>query len=151
MKTKHPLLVFVLVMLLLFQVLSALVGFYMMLIAPKGSAIRIPLSLLENSPFSSFLIPGLILLLFLGFFPGITLYGLLKVPDWKWCEKLNIYKDKKWPWTFSLYFGIILICWIIVEEALIGGGHLLQTVYCSLGVFILIATLLPKMMKFYSR
>lgn len=151
MKTRLPLSVFVLIMLLVFQILSALLGFYMLLLAPSGSAMRIPMSMLENSPFSSFLFPGLILLVFLCFFPSLTLYGIIKSPNWNWCEKLNIYKDRKWPWTFSLYFGIILICWIIFEEALIGGGHVLQTIYSSLGVLILILTLLPKTIRHYSR
>jgi len=67
MKTRLPLSVFVLIMLLVFQILSALLGFYMLLLAPSGSAMRIPMSMLENSPFSSFLFPGLILLVFLCF------------------------------------------------------------------------------------
>ena len=148
---KRPFSSYLLIFLLVFQVFSALLGFYMLLLAPSGSVMKIPESMLENSPFNSFFIPGMILLVLLGIFPAIIVFGLLRLPDWRFCEKLNVYKDKKWPWAFSVYFGIILICWIIVEEAMIGGGHLLQTIYSSLGILILIISLLPKTMKYYSR
>jgi hypothetical protein len=151
MKTRLPFSVIILITLMAFQALSVFLGFYMLLLAPNGTPMRIPLSMLEDSPFSSFLVPGLILLVFLCLFPFITLYGLIKLPKWNWCEKLNMYKDKKWPWTFSIYFGIILVCWIIVEEAMIGGGHLLQTIYSSLGVAIIIFTLIPKTIRYYSK
>jgi len=148
---KKPLPVYLLIIMMFFQFLSAIVGVYILLFAPSGSVMRLPSDMIEKSPFPDTIIPGLILLVFLCILPAIIVFGLIFKPSWYWIEKLNIYKDKQWPWTLSVYFGIILIIWIIVQEAMIGGGNVLQTIYGSLGVAILIVSLLPSVMKFYSK
>ena len=43
-----------------------------------------PLSMLEGSPFKDYLIPGLILLVVLGLFPLVVLYGLVRRRRWGW-------------------------------------------------------------------
>jgi hypothetical protein len=148
---KKPFSVYLLQILMLFQFISSIFGIYVLLIAPPDSKMRLPEEMIERIPFDSTIIPGLILLVFLCLFPAIVFIGLVAQPDWKWCEKLNLYSDKKWPWTFSVYFGIILIGWIIIQEALIGGGNFMQTAYISLGLAILIVSLLPEVMRSFSR
>ncbi|WP_160297263.1 hypothetical protein [Paenibacillus sp. IHBB 10380] len=36
---------------------------------------------------------------------------------WNWvvAKKLNLYQDKHWSWTVSLYSGFALIIWITVQ------------------------------------
>ena len=48
---------------LAFLAITALIGSVPLIMEPSGARLSMPLSLLEHSPFSSFLIPGLILLL----------------------------------------------------------------------------------------
>ncbi|QHT65788.1 hypothetical protein GXP67_03465 [Rhodocytophaga rosea] len=46
----------------------------------------------------------------------ITLGGLLIRPTWNWACEFNIYQDKYWAWTYSLFTGIIVIIRILVQQ-----------------------------------
>jgi len=43
----------------------------------------------------------------------------------------------------------MLIIWITVESAMIGGGHFLQTLYDFVGVLIIVFTLFPDTQRYY--
>ena len=107
---------------------------------------QMPLSMLQGSPFSDFLIPGLILLVVLGVFPGILSFAVIRRPQWKAFGILNLYRGIHWSWCYSLYLGIMLIVWILLEIVWVG-YDLLQTIYGLLGLAILIAALLPGTMS----
>lgn len=64
--------------LMLFQGISGLYGGIALVIDPTGELLQMPISMLENSPFNNFLVPGVILLTMLGIFPMVVLYGLWK-------------------------------------------------------------------------
>lgn len=49
--------------------IGAVAGGLMLMIDPSGKMLNIPASLLEKSPFTHFLIPGMILFLMLGVLP----------------------------------------------------------------------------------
>ena len=70
-----PIRLYLLVLLLAFQSLGGLFGGISLVAFPSGAIMQMPLSMLEGSPFSDFLSPGLILLLILGIFPGILTYA----------------------------------------------------------------------------
>lgn len=106
-------------------------------------------SLLAGSPFQSYLIPGLILFFVLGILPLITGFSLIRRWDFKIAERLNIYKDKHWSWTFSLYIGFALIIWIIVQVYIIKTLSILHFIFILLGVLIQIVTLLPAVQRKY--
>lgn len=108
-------------------------------------------ALLEGSPFKDFLIPGLALGFLLGVFPAFISYGLLARPNWRWAGALNIYPDRHWAWTYSLYLGIMLIFWIDVQVMAIGYWHIIQSVYAFLGLIILTFTLMPGVMAYFAR
>ena len=110
-----------------------------------------PTSALVNSPFSDFTIPGLILLILLGIFPGFTAFCLTSKPAWKWADTLNVYKNRHFAWAYSVYIAIMLFIWITVEIQMIGFGHFIQTIYAFLGIVILITALLPGVMSFYEK
>ena len=74
-----------------------------MVIAPDGSLLGITPEILSGSPFNTFFIPGLILMIVLGFAPVFILSGLIRKKDHRWAEKLNLYPEKHWSWTFTLY------------------------------------------------
>jgi hypothetical protein len=147
MKNK-PFALYLLALLLLVQSLGGLFGGISLVASPSGAILQMPVSMLEGSPFSDFLVPGLILLLFLGIFPGILAVALLKRPVWKWFGMLNIYPGIHWSWTYSLYLGIMLVVWILVEIMWID-YDLLQTAYGLLGVAIIIITGLPGTMRHF--
>jgi hypothetical protein len=82
MNSKRPF--YILIFLLAFLAFGALVGGGAMIISPSGELLRMPLSNLGNSPFRSFLIPGIILFMVLGLMPTIIIFALLKKPEKKW-------------------------------------------------------------------
>lgn len=87
---------------------------------PSGQVLGIPLSLLEGSPFSNFLISGIILFLVNGI-------GQL------WAGVLSL-KRHAWSGHAGAVFGMGLMIWIFVQVSMIGGGHWLQYTYFCLGV-----------------
>lgn len=87
---------------------------------PSGRVLGVPLSLLEGSPFSNFLIPGIILFLVNGI-------GQL------WAGMLSL-KRYSWSGHASAVFGIGLMIWIFIQVSMIGGGHCLQYAYFFIGV-----------------
>jgi hypothetical protein len=136
---------------MIFLAVSGLYGGISLLIDPSGNNIQLSTSLLENTLFDSYFIPGITLLLFLGLLPGFVAYGLISKQKSRLASKLNLYKKRHWAWTFSLYCGIILVIWIDIQVMLIGGGYTIQTVYALLGVLILILSLTPEVMRFYKK
>jgi len=147
MKNK-PFSLYLLAMLLAFQALSGLFGGLSLVLSPSGELIKMPLTMLDRSPFSSFLVPGIILLVLLGILPGIMAFALFRPPAWRWPNMLNINQGIHWAWTYSLYLGIMLIMWILLEIMWIGYA-ILQTIYGLVGVLIIILTLLPANMRYF--
>jgi large-conductance mechanosensitive channel len=148
---KRPFALYVLVFLLFFQGVSALYGGISLIADPTGGLLKMEQGLLAGSIFTSYLIPGLILSLLLGIVPMILIYPLLARPHWKWARILNIYKNRYWAWTYSLYLGLGIIIWIDVQIYMIGYSQFIQTFIAFLGVLIVIFTLWPSVMKYFRR
>jgi hypothetical protein len=151
MKEKKPLLIYVLMILIVFQALSAMPSAFMLIIKPSGELLKMPLSHLQHSPFNDFLIPGLFLFLVLGVMPLITFVGLVRPFQFKLFEALNIYKAQHWAWTFSYYTGIILILWINFQLLMIRQWDFLHLFYSLLGLMIILVVQYPSVVKFYIR
>lgn len=136
---KRPAGVWALILFLVIQAIGATAGGIGLVQDPVNN-IGMPLSILEESPFDDFLVPGLILLIVVGLFPIVVLYGLIR--------RLT------WGWWLSLAAGGALIVWIIVEVILLGylpgAGIGLQIAMGLLGVLILICTLLPATRRYYA-
>ena len=127
MTQKHTFYSFyTLIILMLFQGISGLIGGITLVIDPSGELLQMPLSTLEGSPFETFLIPGIILLTILGIFPMIVFYGL--------------WKNLKRAWMGSLLVSAALIIWISVEIWVVGYHHEppLQLIYGLLGLIMLL-------------
>ena len=137
-RTPRPALLYALLIGLLFQGLSGIIGGVGLLADPTGAALQIPIQWLEGSPFTDYLIPGLVLLLVLGVFPLIVVYGL-------WTRRY-------WAWPAALGVGVALVVWIGVEVLVIGYHTQppLQLIYGSLGVVLLGIALLPPVRRYYA-
>lgn len=120
-----------LTLLLGLQGLSGLAGGIGLVADPSGRSLGIPLAWLEGSPFSDYIIPGLILLVVLGVTPMLVAYGL--------------WRARPWAWAGSVLVGVALVMWLVVEIAVIGyqADPPLQLVYGVLAVLILAITALP--------
>jgi hypothetical protein len=145
----RPFIVYILFLFMFFQSVSGLAGGFALVIKPDGSILNMPMSSLKGSPFNDFLLPGLCLLFLLGVIPGLTAWGLFRKPKSRWFGFFNIYTNRHWSWAYSIYVGLMLIFFIDVEVMVVGYGSLLQVVYGILGIFIVILSLLPRVMKYY--
>lgn len=89
-----------------------------------------PVSYLDGSPFSDYLLPGSILLVVLGVLPLAVLAGLWLRP--------------RPAWYCAFAVGCGLIIWILVEVLIIPLSAL-QAFFGVVGVLIAVVTLLPSM------
>jgi cation transporter-like permease len=149
-KQRKPFACYLLIFLHLFLAIGALFGGGVLIISSDGSILSMPLSMLHNSPFPNFLIPGLILFVGLGILPLVTAIFLISEKHLEIFEKLRLCKDTHWSWNSSLYVGFILIIWITVELYMIQGVAFIHVFYIFLGLFIQSITLLPSVKKYYS-
>lgn len=89
------------IVLLFFNAASAIWGGLGLIFDPSGKLMQMPLSMLRYSPFTNFLIPGIILFTFIGLFSTVT--GILA-----------LVKNRYYPYLTILQ-GCILTLWLIVE------------------------------------
>jgi hypothetical protein len=146
--TKRTPIIYLLGFLHLFLGINGIAGGLLLMIRPDGSLLSMQTGWLENSPFSSYLIPGFLLFSFLGLFPLLTLIGLFTKKEWVLMQYLNLYRDKHWSWAFSIFVGIIAIVWITIQ-LIMTQYFWIQPVIIFNGLSILVVTLLPGIMKHY--
>ena len=121
--TKKPFTITALILLLLLAI-TAIFGGGALIIDPSGNLIGMPVSLLEHSPFTSFLIPGLILFLFNGV-SSVAIAVLVM-------RKCRFYTE------LVMVQGIIQDVWIIVQLLLIRSIHFLHFIYFTVGTLLII-------------
>ena len=131
--------------------LGAVYGGGLLVLAPSGLRLGLPIGFLEHSPFSNFLVPGLLLLVFVGLLALLVAYGLVARPNWPYFEKLNVYTDRHWAWTFTLYTGFSLGIWINVQLLMLDAHSALQPTYGLVALAILVLALLPPVMTRYNK
>ena len=98
------------VVLLFFLGVGAIAGGLMLINGPSGALLWLPLELLKNAPFNTYLIPGIILLVMNGLFSFLVAVLLLK--------KL------KWGRMLLILQGAILFTWITVQIVMIRDFYL---------------------------
>jgi CHASE2 domain-containing sensor protein len=106
--------------------IGALGGGLVLVIAPRGEIMPLPLSALAGSPFDTYLVPGLILFGVLGLGPLVA-------------ARLAWVRHPLAP-TAALVVGVGLLIWVAVEVAIIGYSNEppLQAIYGILGVAIVL-------------
>lgn len=149
MKTKTTRNVFL--FLLAFLGIGAIYGGGALIISPTGKLLKIPLSLLEKSPFKDFLIPGIILFSVLGLVPFLLIYSLIKKPTSKSLEKFNIFNDMHWSWTYSIYVAFALVIWLQIQMMVLQSVIWAHTFYMFIAIFILTIGILPQMRELYKK
>lgn len=143
---KRPATCILLILLLLFLGVSAAIGGVVMMFFPR--LMPSPESLLAQTPFSGYFLPGLVLFTFNGAVPLLASIGLWRQPAWPWANALNLYPDRHWAWAYALYSGFIVIIWITVQTMMIPFIWL-QPAYVTIGLLILVTALTPGVMRYY--
>jgi len=150
--TNHrPLVVWLLIVLQFLLGFGAFVSGGMLVAVPDGSLMQMPLSMLQYSPFSNFLIPGIILLLLLGLYPLVIAYALWRQPAWRWPELLNPFKRLHWSWAASLSAGVIVLIWITMQVFLLRSVAILHVLYFIWGWALIVLSLTPGVRQHYKR
>jgi len=148
---RHPLAAWLLIILLFFIGLCALVSGAMLFSAPDGHLMQWSTADLEGTPFSNYLVPGLVLFVCVGVFPIFVGYGLLKTPDWKWPDVINPVIKQHWAWTAAWAAGVIMLIWISVETILLGYISFLQPFIAGYGIVVILLTFIPVVRRYYRR
>jgi hypothetical protein len=127
----RPTSVYILAGVLTLQGLSGIAGGVGLTLDPTGASVSIPLEWLEGSPFSDYLVPGLVLLVVLGVGPLVVAYG--------------VWTERKWAWAASIFVGLSLLIWLGVEIAVVGyqAEPPLQLIYGIVALAILGAAFVP--------
>ena len=141
----------ILLILLGFLGLGAMGGGGALIISPSGKLLGMPLSMLEESPFNSFFVPGIILFSVLGLIPIWLIIALLKKPESKLAENINFFNDMHWAWTYSIYIAFVLIFWIQIQMVFLSTVYWLHTFYMFLAVLIIFVALLPQVRNSYKK
>ena len=148
---RRPSTVWALIVLHFLLGLGAVASGGVLMAAPDGHLMQMPLSMLDHSPFSNFLIPGAILFTLLGIYPLCVAYGLWKRPGWRWPDAINPFKRFHWSWAGSLAAGVIVVIWIVVEVIMLRSFVFLQILYLVWGIVLIVLTLLPEVRRHYTR
>lgn len=122
--------------LLVFQGVSAIPAGLLLIVDPTGAKMHMPLSMLRDSPFRDFLIPGLILGVGLGLGAFLVAAGLFFLPALPLVERLSAFKGTHWSRWAAITFGLALMIWILVQVAIMGAGSWLQVLYFAVGLAV---------------
>jgi hypothetical protein len=107
----------------------------LLILYPNGSALQVPLEVLQFTPFRNFIIPGIILMLGVG---GINISATI-----------SLIKDQPRRLPLSMWAGLILCGWLIVQVLLIRAVNMLHLVYGLLGLIIMTLSWLSGFVQHY--
>jgi hypothetical protein len=150
-QSKRPLAAWILIVLLFFLGIGGVISGALLFMSPNGDLIGMSTFLLQGSPFPNFLIPGIILFLFVGVYQIFTGYGLLTRTPWNGPDVINPCRGYHWAWTASWGAGVIMLIWIVTETVLLGYVSALQPVITIWGIVLIVLTLLPSVRRYYRR
>lgn len=121
----RPTVVYLLMAVLVFQGLSGLAGGFGLMSNPTGEALGMSQEWLADTPFASYVIPGVILFTVLGLGPLAAAFG--------------VFRKTAWARGAAAATGAGLVIWIAVQIAMIGyiGWPPLQAIYALVGLAIL--------------
>lgn len=110
--------------LLLFNGIGALFGGWSLIIHPDGSGLQLSMDWLRHTPFSDYLIPGIILFFANGLFSVFVFVSIL-IPL------------RGYP-VLIMTQGAILTGWIVIQMALIRTVDFLHVLFGSIGIVLFI-------------
>ena len=133
------------------EAILAFLGFFSggsFLLDPSGESHGMDTTVLEGTPVGDFALVGLFFVIAYGILPVLAIYGLWKLPRWRWTDAVNKWTGQNWAWTATVATGVILIVWIAVEVMFIGSPdgfpRFLQVMMTLLGIVILALAMLPR-------
>lgn len=95
-----------------------------MISCPDGGIFNLPISLLKNTPFNNYMIPGILLALIVG---GVNLVAIF----------YNLENHAK-QYNWAMAGGFIISGWIIAQIILIKTVHWLHFIYLGMGILVIL-------------
>lgn len=145
----HPFSLWILKALLLVLGISALVSGLELIIDPTGKLIRFPEGSLDGSPFSNYLIPGILLAVCIGLLPLTAWFALWKKPHMAFLNRINPFPHRHWAWAAALKSGFALLIWISVQMTMVPYSFLQPLLLCW-ALLILLLCFAPGIRAFYA-
>jgi len=114
----------ILFILVSFIAITAALSGLLMISNPDGGLLNLPLSLLGNTPFKDYRIPGILLTTFVG---GVNLVAVF----------FHLQKNPgRYNWAMA--GGFMISLWILVQLLLIQAAHWLHFIYLGIGLLIIL-------------
>ncbi len=85
----------------------------------------------------------------MGIAPLILRYGLIARPRWTWTKPFVRWSGRHWSWAGTLFLGIGLAIWLILQGLLIGFSAPMQFVTAFIGIAILLLVFSPPVQQYY--
>jgi hypothetical protein len=146
---KRPIALYWLGFFLLFLAFGGLYGGLAMLLDPSGGSLDMA-GILPLLPVSSFVLPGLFLLVGMGLTPIVLVYALLARPKWDGLARLLGGNGRYWAWNATLLLSLTLAVWLTVQGWLIGFQWPIQYITAVNALLILLLALTPGVRRHYA-
>lgn len=143
-RTKRPFAVRLLTAMLAVLAVGALYGGTLLVSDPTGAALQLPHEFIRDTPFGSYLIPGVVLLATLGLGSMVVIPGLLAR------GARGVMFGYRWPWIGALGVAIAFVIWMTVQIAVIGYQGRIQGIYAVYAILMLRVVLLPSVRAAYA-
>ncbi|MBK8403167.1 MAG: hypothetical protein IPL25_03480 [Saprospiraceae bacterium] len=104
--------------------LGAIAGGLSLMMAPDGSILEMPISLLKDTPFVDFFYPGLILFVCIGLFSSCIFITIILTSNIS-------------PFLVAAQ-GLILFIWMVVQIWMVGYHSLIQLIFLLFGIKIMV-------------
>ena len=105
----------------------SVISFGLLLVANRNGVLGLDVSILSNTSFSSFLMPGVLLTVIIG---GLHLIAFMKV-----------FRDQKNAFLWSLFAGLILCIWVVFQIYFTRSYFFLNWTYLIIAFFIVLISL----------
>lgn len=114
----------IVIVFLFFTSINALISGVLFIVDPTGNLMGMTTDYIKTSPFTTFLIPGVVL---------FTLNGIMNL-----FAGIALIKNKAYASLFVILQGFILICWIIIQVLMVKDINMLHISMFAFGVLFVL-------------
>lgn len=117
----------ILFILVSFLALSTMLAALLMMSVPDGSLLSLSTDLLKQSVFKNFVLPGMLLLIFVGLINLVALYYNLI--------------NHKLKYNLSIAGGVMTLVWIVIQYSIIHQAFWVELLYVVVGLSVILISL----------
>jgi hypothetical protein len=117
----------ILFILVSFLALSTMLAALLMMSVPDGSLLSLSTDLLKQSVFKNFVLPGMLLLIFVGLINLVALYYNLI--------------NHKLKYNLSIAGGVMTLVWIVIQYSIIHQTFWVEFLYVVVGLSVILISL----------